>query len=43
MSKGYWIVRVDITDPEKYKKYVEANAEPLSSRTPRVRVEHAMA
>ena len=29
MSKGYWIVRVDIADPEKYKAYVAANAEPL--------------
>jgi len=29
MPKGYWIVRVDITDPTKYKTYVEANAEPL--------------
>jgi uncharacterized protein (DUF1330 family) len=29
MPKGYWIVRVDITDPEQYKAYVTANAEPL--------------
>ena len=29
MSKGYWIVRVDIADPEKYKLYVAANAAPL--------------
>ena len=29
MSKGYWIVRVDITDFEKYKAYIAANAEPL--------------
>jgi uncharacterized protein (DUF1330 family) len=29
MSKGYWIVRVDITDMERYKAYVAANAEPL--------------
>jgi uncharacterized protein (DUF1330 family) len=27
MTKGYWIVRVDITDPEAYKAYVAANAE----------------
>jgi uncharacterized protein (DUF1330 family) len=27
MAKGYWIVRVDITDPEAYKVYVAANAE----------------
>ena len=26
MSKGYWIVRVDINDPDTYKKYVAANA-----------------
>jgi uncharacterized protein (DUF1330 family) len=29
MTKGYWIVRVDIADMEKYKAYVEANAAPL--------------
>ena len=29
MAKGYWIVRVDISDQEQYKKYVAANAEPL--------------
>ena len=29
MAKGYWIVRIDISDPEKYKAYVAANAEPL--------------
>ncbi len=29
MPKGYWIGRVDVTDPEKYKEYVAANAEPL--------------
>jgi len=29
MAKGYWIVRVDITDQEQYKRYVAANAEPL--------------
>ena len=27
MAKGYWIVRVDISDPEAYKAYVAANAE----------------
>jgi uncharacterized protein (DUF1330 family) len=31
MSKGYWIVRVDIADPEQYKAYVAANAEPLKT------------
>lgn len=25
VAKGYWIARVDISDPEKYKAYVEAN------------------
>ncbi|MDM0112246.1 DUF1330 domain-containing protein [Variovorax sp. J22R133] len=29
MPKGYWIVRVDIADPEKYKEYVAANGPPL--------------
>ena len=36
MTKGYWIVRVDITDPEAYKAYVAANAagvSPSSGRT----------
>jgi uncharacterized protein (DUF1330 family) len=30
MSKGYWIVRVDITNMETYKSYIAANAGPLS-------------
>lgn len=25
-KKGYWIAHVDITDPERYKDYVAANA-----------------
>jgi uncharacterized protein (DUF1330 family) len=29
MAKGYWIVRVDITDLEQYKNYIAANAEPF--------------
>jgi uncharacterized protein (DUF1330 family) len=29
MPKGYWIVRVDISDPEQYKNYVAANAAPF--------------
>jgi len=29
MAKGYWIVRVDIRDPEHYKKYIAANAAPF--------------
>ena len=30
MPKGYWIARVDVNDPEAYKAYVAANAEPLA-------------
>ena len=29
MAKGYWIARVDVTDPEGYQLYAKANAEPL--------------
>lgn len=29
MSKGYWIVHVDITKPDAFKDYVAANAESL--------------
>jgi uncharacterized protein (DUF1330 family) len=29
MTKGYWIVRLDVTDPDGYKAYVAANAEPF--------------
>ena len=29
MPKGYWIVRVDIADQEKYKAYIAANAKPF--------------
>ena len=29
MAKGYWIANVDITDPEGYRSYVVANAEPF--------------
>ena len=29
MAKGYWIAHVDVTDPEGYKAYVAANAEPF--------------
>lgn len=31
MAKGYWIGRVDVTDPEAYKAYVAANAEPFAA------------
>ena len=27
MAKGYWIARVDVTNPDAYKKYVEGSAE----------------
>jgi len=27
MSKGYWIVRVDVSDAEGYRAYIAANAE----------------
>jgi uncharacterized protein (DUF1330 family) len=26
MAKGYWVGRVDVSDPEKYKDYIAANA-----------------
>jgi uncharacterized protein (DUF1330 family) len=26
MPKGYWLARVDVSDPEGYKEYVAANA-----------------
>jgi len=29
MPKGYWIIHVDVTDPEKYKAYLAANVEPF--------------
>ncbi|WP_421725339.1 DUF1330 domain-containing protein [Bauldia sp.] len=30
MSKAYWIVRVDVSDPEGYKKYLAANGAAFS-------------
>lgn len=30
MSKGYWIVRVDISDATQYQQYIAANAQPLA-------------
>jgi len=30
MAKGYWIVRVDIADLERYKVYTAANAKPFA-------------
>ncbi|HEY0720280.1 MAG TPA: DUF1330 domain-containing protein [Gammaproteobacteria bacterium] len=38
MPKGYWIVRVDIVDQEKYKAYVTANAEALKKYGARILV-----
>lgn len=29
MQKGYWIVRVDVTDQEQFKTYAAANTEAL--------------
>jgi uncharacterized protein (DUF1330 family) len=29
MTKGYWVARVDVDDPERYKAYIAANAEPF--------------
>lgn len=29
MAKGYWIVRVDVTDQEQFKAYATANADAL--------------
>ena len=29
MPKGYWIVHIDVSNPDRYKDYVAANAEPL--------------
>ena len=28
-KKGYWIAHVNVTNPERYKDYVAANAEPF--------------
>ena len=30
MPKGYWIGRVDVSEPDAYRKYVDANAEPFA-------------
>jgi uncharacterized protein (DUF1330 family) len=29
MAKGYWIARVDVADPDRYKAYIAANAVPF--------------
>ena len=28
--RGYWIAHVDVSDPDGYRRYVEANAEPFA-------------
>lgn len=38
MPKGYWIVRVDVSDQEIYKTYVAANAEALKKYGARILV-----
>ena len=30
MTKGNWIAAVDVTDPERYKAYIAANAVPFA-------------
>lgn len=30
-AKGYWIVHIDVTDPEAYKAYVAANGPALAA------------
>src|SRR4249919_376611 len=30
MPKGYWIARLDVSDVERYRRYVAANAAPLA-------------
>ena len=30
MPKAYWVVRVDVTNPDAYKQYVAANAKPFA-------------
>jgi uncharacterized protein (DUF1330 family) len=39
MAKGYWIVRIDVTDPEKYQAYLEANTVPLKKFSARLLVQ----
>ena len=31
MPKGYWVARMDVSDPEQYKRYVQGNG-PVFSR-----------
>jgi uncharacterized protein (DUF1330 family) len=32
MKKGYWVVTIDVTDPEGYKKYIDAVADASLAR-----------
>ena len=34
MPKGYWIARVDVSDPDRYRQYVAANAKPFMAPGP---------
>jgi len=38
MPKGYWIVRVDVTDPEQYKAYLAAIVVPQKKYGARILV-----
>ena len=31
MPNGYWIARVDVSDPDRYRQYVAANAKPFAA------------
>jgi uncharacterized protein (DUF1330 family) len=43
MAKGYWIAHVEVTDPERYKDYVAANAAPLKKYGARFLVRNGQA
>jgi uncharacterized protein (DUF1330 family) len=45
VPKGYWIVQVDVTDPERYKEYLRLDAEVFKEfrATPLVRGGRALA
>lgn len=30
MAKGYWIARIDVSDPQAYQRYIAANAAPVA-------------
>ena len=29
-ARGYWVVHLDVVDPDAYRRYVEANAKPFA-------------